>query len=217
MSEVVLEAERRKVIGKQVKQLRAEGKLPAVIYGSGIEPTAITLNYLDTTRILRGVSASTLVTIKLEDEEHTTLLRERQFDRIKRQMIHIDFLAVAMNVTLRTSVPIRLIGEAPAVEDYSAMIFAETESLEVEALPGDLPESIEVDISVLKTLGDNITLADLDLGPNVLILDNLDTVIATAIAGVSEEEEEEEEDVIEEGAEPEVIERGKREEDEEEE
>jgi large subunit ribosomal protein L25 len=99
------------------------------------------------------------------------------------------------------------------------MIFAKTESLEVEALPRNMPEEIEVDISVLTTLGDNITIADLDLGADVNILDSLDTVIATAITGISEEEEEEEEDLdveFEEGAEPEVIEKGKRDEEEEE-
>ena len=218
-SEVHLDAVQREVIGKKVKNLRNEGQLPAVIYGAGIEPTSIVLNRLEATRTLRGVSASTLVRINLDDRQHTTIVRERQYDRIKREMIHIDFLAVSMDVLLKASVPLRLVGVAPAVEEYSAMIFAKTESLEVEALPSNMPEEIEVDISVLKTLGDNITIADLDLGADVNILDSLDTVIATAITGISEEEEEEEEDLdeeFEEGAEPEVIEKGKRDEEEEE-
>jgi large subunit ribosomal protein L25 len=218
-SEVHLDAVQREVIGKKVKNLRNDGQLPAVIYGAGIEPTSIVLNRLEATRTLRGVSASTLVRINLDDRQHTTIVRERQYDRIKREMIHIDFLAVAMDVLMKANVPLRLVGVAPAVEDYSAMIFAKTESLEVEALPRNMPEEIEVDISVLTTLGDNITIADLDLGADVNILDSLDTVIATAITGISEEEEEEEEDLdveFEEGAEPEVIEKGKRDEEDEE-
>ena len=215
--EIILKAEKRELTGKQVKTLRREGKLPAVIYGAGIEPTAITLDALEAARILRGVSASTLVSIHINGDEHTTLVRERQFDRIKRVMIHIDFLAVAMNELLRTSVPIRLVGVSPAVEAFNAMVYAMAESLEIEALPRDLPEVIEVDISILTKIGDNITIADLDLGENVEILSSMDTVIAAAISGFSEEEEvEKPEGEVEEGTEPEVIEKGKREEDEEE-
>jgi large subunit ribosomal protein L25 len=215
--EIILKAEKRELTGKQVKTLRREGKLPAVIYGAGIEPTAITLDSLETARILRGVSASTLVSIHINGDEHTTLVRERQFDRIKRVMIHIDFLAVAMNELLRTSVPIRLVGVSPAVEAFNAMVYAMAESLEIEALPRDLPEVIEVDISILTKIGDNITIADLDLGENVEILSSMDTVIAAAISGFSEEEEvETPEGEVEAGTEPEVIERGRKEEDEEE-
>jgi len=219
-SEVHLDAVKRELTGKKVKTLRNDGQLPAVIYGAGIEPTPIVLNRLVATRMLRGVSASTLVRIDLDGAEHTTIVRERQYDRIKREMIHVDFLAVAMNVLLKANVPIRLVGVSPAVADFNAMIFAMTESLEVEALPRNMPEEIEIDISVLKSLGDTLTLADLEMGADVNILDPLDTVIASAISGISEQEEEEEEAADEElegGVEPEVIEKGKRDEDEEDE
>jgi large subunit ribosomal protein L25 len=216
--EIVLHAVKRELKGKKVQTLRNQGKLPAVIYGSGIESTPITLNLLDTTRTLRGVTASTLVNIELDGEEHTTLVRERQFDRIKKEMIHIDFQAVSMTELLKTRVPIQLVGVAPAVATFSAMVLSMVEELEVEALPRDLPESIRVDISVLKKIGDNISVADLDLGEKVEILTSLETVIVSAIVGVSAEEEEVAgEAEVEEGTEPEVIEKGKKEEEEDEE
>lgn len=215
---VTLEAAKRTVTGKKVKTLRWEGKLPAVIYGAGLEPTPITLEHREASRLLREVTSATIVNLKLADEEHTAIVRERQYDRLRQELMHVDFMAIVMDVTLRARVPLRLVGEAPAVKEFSAMIMAESDSLEVEALPKDLPEAINVDVSGLTELGSNITVADLDLGESVTIMDGEDTVLAVAIAGVSmaEEEEELEEEVEEIGAEPEVIERGKREEDEEE-
>lgn len=216
MSEIVtLDATRREVTGKKVKALRREGKLPAVIYGVGLEPAPILLEMRTASKALREVTLSTLVNINLDGKEHTTLVRERQYDVIKRELNHIDFLAISMTETLRTSVPLRLVGLAPAIKEYSAMIMQDSEFLEVEALPSDLPEAIEVDISGLTELGSTVTAADLKLGDKVTILGDPDMVIAVAIAG-SRVEEEAEEEAEEDGFEPEVIERGKRDEDDEE-
>ncbi len=219
MSEIVtLDATRRDVTGKKVKVLRREGKLPAVIYGSGLEPAPILLDMRTATKTLRDVTMSTLVNINLDGKEHTTLVRERQYDVIKRELSHIDFLAVSMTETLKASVSLRLVGLAPAIKEFNAMIMQELESLEVEALPGDLPESIDIDVSGLAELGSNITVADLDLGSKVSVLADSEMVIAVAIAATRMEEEEEEvEELDEESMEPELIERGKRDEEEDEE
>ncbi len=218
MSEIVtLDATRRDVTGKKVKVLRREGKLPAVIYGSGLEPAPILLDMRTATKTLRDVTMSTLVNINLDGKEHTTLVRERQYDVIKRELSHIDFLAVSMTETLKASVSLRLVGLAPAIKEFNAMIMQELESLEVEALPGDLPESIDIDVSGLAELGSNITVADLDLGSKVSVLADSEMVIAVAIAATRMEEEEEEvEELDEESMEPELIERGKRDEEDEE-
>lgn len=215
----VLNAVKREVTGKKVKALRRDGKLPAVIYGAGIEPTSITLEMREASRTLRTVTSATLVTLNLDGEEYNALVRDRQYDILSRELSHIDFLAVAMNVLLKASVPLRLVGDAPVAKEIGSMIMQEAESLEVQALPRNLPEAIDVDISILDTLGMSITIADLDLGDDVEILDDPETVIAVAISIAMEEEEEEEEEVDEFGelAEPELVERGKREDEEEEE
>lgn len=210
--DVVLDAVRRDLTGKKVKTLRRAGKLPAVIYGAGVEPTPIVLDLKETSRIMRSVTSATLVTINLDGKTHVALVRERQYDVLKRELSHVDFNAVAMNVVLRTSVPLRLVGESSAVKDFGAMIIQEAESLEVEALPSDLPQSIDVDISALKELGENLTVADLKLGAEVTILDDPDMVLVIAIAPSQEEIPVEEFVGV---VEPEVIERGKREEEEE--
>ena len=215
---VKMDALRRTIIGKKVKTLRKEGKLPAVIYGQNMVPAPIVMDLRLATKILRDVTQSTLIDINLGDAEHTVLVRERQYDVIRRELSHIDFLAVSMTEVLRTNIRLRLIGDSPAVAEFEAMVMQDTEMLDVEALPGDLPESIDIDISVLTDIGSTITVADLDLGSKVNVLADPESVIAVAIASTRQEEEEElEEDLLIDGSsEPEVIERGKREEEDEE-
>ncbi len=219
MSErIILPADHRKVIGKKVKVLRREGKLPAIVYGSGIEPTPIVMDMHEATKSLRTVTSSTLVLLDIEGKEQLALVRDRQVDRLKNMILHVDFLAVSMGQTLQATVPIRLVGHAPVLDDFDALVMQDTESLEVEVLPKDLPEVIEVDVSVLTELGSSISITDLDLSEGVNVLTDPDTLIAVALSAArEEEEEEEEEELLPEDAEPELIERGKQEEDEEEE
>jgi large subunit ribosomal protein L25 len=119
-----------------------------------------------------------------------------------------------MNVLLKANVPLRLIGVAPAVKDFGAVIYQDLESLEVEALPANLPEFIEVDISGLKEIGSHISVFDLKLSADVEILDEPNAVIAAAIASAASiEEEAEAAAAAEAAAEPELVERKRGEED----
>jgi large subunit ribosomal protein L25 len=221
METIVLKAERRKVLGKKVKVLRREGKLPAAIFGHGIETTPITLDMRDASRALSLVGSSTLITIDLEGEKHTALVRERQIDFIYRTLIHVDFQALSMTEKIQTTVSLYYDAEqAPAVETYNAILITALEGLEVESLPGDLPDNIEVDVSSLESIGDGIYVKDITPPEGVEILDDPETLIVVATAPAAEPVEEEEEEEIEEelaAEEPEVIEKGKREEEESEE
>ncbi len=213
MSEkVVLQASRRDVIGKQVKALRREGKLPAVVYGQDFPPTPIVLDSRSAVKSLRHVTSSTLLTIDIDGAQQMVLVRDRQDNRLRDMLMHVDFMAVSMDRVLRVDVPLRLVGLAPAIKEFNAMIIQEHETLEVEALPGDLPEFIEVDITGLTHLGKHVTVGDIDLGEKVRILTEPESVIAVALSAASTEAEEVVEAVEE--IEPEVIERGRRDEDE---
>ena len=114
----------------------------------------ITLDLRNTTNTLAKVSSSTLLTVVLDGKEQSTLVREIQKDFIRNEILHIDFLAVSSKEKLRTAVSIVLTGEAPVLEDFDALMVNGIENIEVECYPQDLPESIEVDISGLKELGD---------------------------------------------------------------
>ena len=216
MEKVVLEAVRREVVGKQVKALRRQGKLPAVMYGSGIDATPITLDLHETSRLMHNLSSSALINISLDGNLYPTLVREKQRNYLRGNFIHLDFLVVSMTEKLRTSVAVELVGESPAVEQFSALLVQNVNELEVECLPQDLPEVLTVDVSSLKEIGDSILVRDMPVPENVEILAEPETAIVIAAAQELPEEEEEEEEIVEEEMEPEVVERGRREEEEEE-
>ena len=207
MDRIKLEASRRNVTGKKVKALRREGHLPAVIYGKHMDPLPILLVLRSTTKIQREVSRATILTIDVEGEEFTTLVRERQRGILTGEYEHIDFLAISMTETVRTQVNVFVEGQSPAEEEFGAVVMTGADSIEVEALPGDLPESLTVDVSVLVNIGDTITVADLDLPKGVSVLSEPTEMLAVLTVPVAEimEEEEEEELELDEDMEPEVI------------
>jgi large subunit ribosomal protein L25 len=230
MEKVVLKATKRDVVGKQVKALRREGKLPAVIYGRHTDPINIELDARSAGRILAKATSSSLITIEMDGKEYPTLVREKQRDYIKTSLLHVDFLTVSMTEKLRAYVTLRFKGVSLAVKDFNAILVHNIEQLHIECLPSDLPEYVEVDISVLKNPGDGIRVGELSVPGDVLVLDDPDMMVAVASASKIEEalaelEELEEvegavaEDVAlvgeEEGDEPELsVDRGKKDEEE---
>lgn len=208
MEKIVLKAEKRNVVGKQVRALRRTGKLPAVIYGHHVDPMAITLEAHESNLTLSRASSTALINIDVDGKEYPCLVREKQRNYIKGGLIHVDFQAVSLTEKISASVSVELDGDSPAVKNHSAILIQNLTEIEVEALPTDLPESFMVDISKLTEIGDQILVKDLAVSDKVEILTDLDEVIVVATAPkVSEEAEEAAAE-----DEPEVIERGKKEE-----
>lgn len=218
MEKVILEAEKRDLVGKRVKTVRREGKIPAVIYGKEIDTIPISLDSRSTTLTLSKVSSSTILTLKIGKDEYSTLVREIQKDFIRNDILHIDFLSVSLKEKLRTNVSITIVGEAPVLKEYEALIVSGIDEVEVECLPQDLPETIEVDISGLAEIGSAIYLKDIPIPANVEFLTDPEELVVVASAVkeevVEEEVEEGAEEEVEGAEEPEVIEHGKKEEEE---
>jgi large subunit ribosomal protein L25 len=188
MEKVVLNASKRDVVGKQVKALRREGKLPAVIYGRHTEPININLDAHSASMALGKLTSSSLVTINVDGTEYLALVREKQRDFIKNRLLHVDFLAVSMAEKLRARVSVYFTGVSGAVKDFNAVLVKNLEQLDVEALPNDLPERIEVDITPLARPGDGIRVRDVKVSDNVRILNDADTMVAVATFAKVEEE-----------------------------
>ncbi|MCK4741815.1 MAG: 50S ribosomal protein L25 [Anaerolineales bacterium] len=206
MEAVTLNANVRKTIRKQVKALRRQGLLPAVMYGAGVEPLPLELDEKAASRALANVGRSTLIDLKVGKDTHKVLVREFQRDVIRRDILHVDFLVVAMDVVIRAVVPVVLVGEAPAMEELGGIIVSGLNEIEVEALPSDLPEQVSVDIEALVSMNDVITAGDLVLGAKVTLITDPDETIANVIAQMVEEEVEEVEvEELEEGVEPEMV------------
>ena len=216
MEKVVLNASKRDVIGKQVKALRRAGKLPAVIYGRHTEPININLDAHSASLALGKLTSSSIVTLNVDGTEYPALVREKQRDYIKNRLLHVDFLAVSMTEKLRTQVSVHFIGVSAAVKDFNAVLVKNLEQLEVECLPTDLPERIDVDITALVRPGDGIRVREVQVPDNIRLLNDPETMVAVATFAKVEEETAAvpgAEGVTPAAAEPELsVERGKKEE-----
>ncbi len=214
MGREVLKAMHRSVFGKQVDTLRRQGQLPSVLYGRHIQPIPISLNTREAERVLRHITVSSLVDIELEGQTYPALVREKQRDPIKGHLLHVDFQAVSLSEKVRASVGIELVGVSPAVKDWNATLVTLLDELEVECLPQDLPERVVVDISGLTGIGDGIRVGDIVVSDKVRILNDPEETVVIAAAAKAEEVAMEAEIGAE--VEPEVIEKGKKEEESEE-
>ena len=182
MEKYLIEAQKRDIIGKRVKALRREGKLPAIIYGSNIEPMPITLNTKQVRQTLKKVGANTLITITIDKEEHLVLIRDIQREVIMRDLLHLDFQEVSLEERITTFVPIMVVGEAPAVKEYNALLVLSMDELQIEAKAKDLPDTISVDVTGIIEIGDSLLVKDLIFSGDVTVLDdpNLTVVVAAA-------------------------------------
>ena len=219
MEKVVIKATKREVVGKQVNALRRAGKLPAVIYGKHTEPLTISLETHSASLALAKLTSSSIVTIDVDGTEYPTLVREKQRDFIKNRLLHVDFLAVSLTEKLRAEVALRFSGVSLAVKDFNAILVHNLEQFNVECLPSDLPEYIEVDVSRLARPGDGLRIRDIAVDDKIRVLDDDDMMVVVATASKIEEalpgaatEEE-----VPSAEEPEIsVERGKKEEEDEE-
>lgn len=206
-----LEAEPRTVVGKQVKQLRRAGRVPAILYGLG-EALPISCPQRALEIVLQKAGGSHLVRVTLNGQTHDTLVREVQRDLIRRDILHVDFLKVDLTKKLRTEVSILLVNLPKLSADL--MLTHPVTSVEVECLPTNIPDHIEVDASRLQALGAKLTIADLPALEGVQYLADPHEIIARveSLSGAVAEEETTEAGAV--MAEPEVIERGKKQEEE---
>lgn len=212
MDKYVIEATKRDVIGKKVGVLRREGKLPGVIYGHKFEAMPIIMDSKTTTKVLNSVTSSSIVTLVIDGKEHAALVRERQMDYIRNQFIHVDFQAVSQTEKIRAKVGVVITGTAPAVKDFNGVVVEGLDAIEVEALPKDLPERFVIDISKLAAIGDAIHVKDIEVPSSVEIVEDTEAMLVLITSPAAEEAEPVagDGDVVE----PEVIEKGKKDEEE---
>ena len=182
MEKVVLKATKREVLGRKVGALRRAGKLPAVLYGHGIESTPVTLEAHEAALKLSHVTSSSLMMIDLDGKEYPALVREKQRDYLKNRLLHVDFQVISMTEKVTTKVGIELTGTAPAVKEFSAVIVTVLNELEVECMPQDLPERVVIDISGLTEVGAGIHVRDVVISDQVKILDDPAETIVVASA-----------------------------------
>lgn len=190
MDRIELRAEPRSVVGKQVRALRRSGTVPANVYGHG-GSTAVQMAVKEAERVLSRAGRTQLIDLAMDGGAPTTVLvKDYQRHPTRGSLLHVDFYRVAMNETLKIDVPVQLIGEAPGVREYDASVFQSMTSVGAESLPADLPEAIEVDLSILTDLESAVHVRDLRVPSGVTITADPDELVVKLMPPTVEEEPE---------------------------
>lgn len=184
-----LTAEKRTVLGKKVKQLRREGLLPANVYGKDLESTALQVKTVDFSEVFKEVGETGLVDLHIDGQTRPVLIKNLQMNYQLHLPLHVDFYQVNLKEKVKTMVPLEIVGEAAAVTEKIGLLLQPANEIEVEALPEDLPDHIEVNVEHLAALGDQITVGDLQISSNVTALTDPGQVVAKIDELVVEEPE----------------------------
>lgn len=215
---VTIEATKRTITGKQVKRLRSEGIVPAIVYGPDTDPLPLSIDGRELRLALLQAGGTQIIEINVDGEAIPTLAREVQRNPIRGDIMHVDFYQVSMNRAIRAEVPVMIEGEIDLVTAGAAVLVQGTTTLTVEALPAALPPHISVDASRLVEIGDQLLVQDLEVPDTYqIIADDTELIAKLDYPRMIEEEEEEEEELFLEEADVEVIREARGEEEEEEE
>ncbi len=177
-----LEAVKRDIFGKKLRKMRKEGKIPANIYGPNFKSLSITVSGKDFGKVFKVAGETGVVYLKVDKEEIPVLIKNIQMHPVIHLLLHVDFRKVDLKQKVETQVPIKVIGESPAVKEKAGVLLTQTSEITVEALPQDIPHEVEVDISKLVEIGDEIKVADLTKSNKYEIKDEADKLIVQVIA-----------------------------------
>lgn len=195
MERVELRTRTRTLHGKQVKQHRAQGWIPATVYGRSAPPESVEAVDRELAKAIRHAGGVSLIDLYLEGSPApvAVLAREIQRNPLTGQIIHADFLRVSLTEKVKTHPHLRFVGEPSGVKGGLAVLLHSMTEVEVECLPTDLISFVEVDVSSLREVGDTIYVRDLPLPPGVVALDEADLAVASLVPtrlAVKEEAEE---------------------------
>jgi large subunit ribosomal protein L25 len=203
-----INAEKREEYGKNVaRRIRREGRIPAVLYGAKTEALPLTLDKAEIIQILKSDSGeNTLFNVKVGTDNLTAMIKDMQTDPVRDVILHLDLIHVAMDKEIKISVRVEIVGEAVGVKNEGGFVDMMSRELEVECLPSDIPEQIEVDITELH-MHQSLKMGDIVLPPGIKLVSDPDTVIVVIASPAKEEEKIEEEEEGLEAAEDEEAEK----------
>ncbi len=181
-AQVTLPVTERTVFGKKVKKMRREGSLPANVFGTDFKSQAITVKYPEFTHVYKIVHETGIVYLKLGEKEIPALVKHIQRHPLDSSVLHVDFRKIDLTKKIVTEVPVALVGVSEAVAQKGGVLLTQSAHLEVEALPQDIPASIEVDISVIKELGEDIKVSALPKSGKYTVTTDPEKVIVSVTA-----------------------------------
>ena len=181
MSEVTLVAESGRTIGSRSSgRVRNEGRIPAVVYGHGIDPLSVSINRKELRAALHtDAGTNAVINLEVGSDSHLTIVKDLQRHPVRNEVIHVDFLVVNRNEIVTVDVPINLTGESQAVKEATGTVDQQLYTLTVNTTPTNIPNEISVDISDLQ-IGDAIRVGDLKLPSGVTTDVDPEEAVATA-------------------------------------
>lgn len=214
MKTIELTVERRDSRGKnEARRTRAEGRIPAVVYGAGRDTVPITVKARDLSDAFRGgAGENAIFLLKLQgsDQSRHAMIRDLQRDPLSRRTLHLDFVRVLMDTKVRVRVPVEVVGVAKGVKIDGGILDFVSREIEIECLPGNIPEHLPVDVSEL-AIGDALRVADVPAPEGVEVVDDAEKVVIHIVHPIHEEvvAAPEAVEAVAEPAEPEVLRKGK--------
>jgi large subunit ribosomal protein L25 len=184
-----LTVEERKILGKKIKALRREGILPGNVYGKDIKSTAVQVAENDFHKIYVEVGETGLVDLELKDKTMPVLIHNVATD-FRNKILHVDFYKVDLKAKTKAMVPIETVGEPKAVSEKIGLLMQILSEVEVEALPEELPEKIEVNVEHLATVDEQVIVGQLKVSAGVEILTDPEQVVIKISELVSREAQE---------------------------
>lgn len=179
-NEIKVSVQRREVLGKHTSRLRAQGFIPGNISGGGKPSVAVQMDQRELVDIIKHHGAPILrISIEPNGGNDTALLAKVERDAVSRAILHADFRRVKLTQPIKARVPLHTEGDAPAVKIYNGVLLHLMESVEVEALPANIPDALTIDISGLEELNSTLTAKDIKAPPKVQILAAPDEPVIT--------------------------------------
>lgn len=174
---------------ESVDAVRAAGKIPAVVYGPHMDTLSIAVPVGLFEKVYREATESTFIDLDIAgDEKRTVLIQDMQFDPVKGGILHVDFKNITMGEELTAMVELTFVGSAPAVKALGGTLITNMESIEVTALPSDLVDHIDVDLSVLATFDDAIRIKDIQLPTGISVSDDPEQLVVKVNAPLTEDQ-----------------------------
>jgi large subunit ribosomal protein L25 len=189
--EITLNVQTRREEDGKSNKLRAQGFIPAVVYGPDIESLKLKVPYNEFESAFKQAGESTLIKLNIDGEKgEMALIKDYQTSPIKNYFIHVDFYKVRMGEEMTTEIPLNFINDSRIVKEEGGLLVKNIESVEVTCLPKDLPNHIDVDLSQIETFDDQINLKDLVLPKGVELTSEEDYTIVSGLRPKEEVEEE---------------------------
>ncbi len=179
--------QKREKFGKQTQALRREGLIPAELYGHGLENLHLSVPAKEFTKVFKQAGESTLINIVLENEKRPVMIHDLSRHPLTDEILNIDFYQVRLDERIKVKVPLNFTGEAPAVKERGGVLIKAMHEIEVEALPQNIPPSLEASLLKLTDLNQSLHVKDLNIPEGIKLLVNPETVIATVKERAAEE------------------------------